>query len=95
MHSNPQMYILFERVLSGSSQYFLAYNKGFEGAILSPLDVHLKKHRVVSSRYIYAISFKYEKEISLWINKLKVIAVKHIDWLRQVRDTFVTKTIKF
>ena len=41
--------------------------------------VHSKKHRVVSSRYIYAISFKYKKEILLWINKLKVIAVKHIN----------------
>ena len=38
--------------------------------------LHSKKHRVVSSRYIYAISFKYKKEISLWINKLKVIASK-------------------
>ncbi len=37
--------------------------------------VTLKK----TSRCIYAISFKYEKEISLWINKLKVIAVKHIN----------------
>ncbi len=41
--------------------------------------VHSKKHRVVSSRYIYAISFKYEKESSLWINKPKVIGVKHMN----------------
>ncbi len=42
---------------------------------------HSKKHHVVSSRYrpIYAISFKYQKEISLWRNKLKVIAVKHVN----------------
>ncbi len=43
-----------------------------------PFNLHCKKHRVVSSRYIYAISFKYQKEISLWINKLKLIAVKRL-----------------